>query len=328
MEVIDDCKKYGLTREDFIKYRDFFLKTLENSWKQENSLAQEVEESVKQKHDKSIKDILVDEEEMSRFLEQFMEIEVKSEDLEEQKNSYINKQFEKRKSDILYKIKNKEIYILVEHQSRVDKRMPRRIFEYCMGVMMTLEKMQKEDDGSNPLIIPIVVYTGENRWSVKTCFAETQKTYGEIIEMILRAEDEARITWLKQLIKYVFIDKLGEDAIKILKILERGEMDQMEELFERIERNEARIRRQLINKGRNAGLAAGRTAGLAEGIAAGRSEGIAVGRTEGRLEGILENMVNVIKNMLQQNVDEEKIMKYTNAKKEDIEKVKKELGMC
>ena len=45
---------------------------------------------------------------------------------------------------VLYKIKNKEIYILVEHQSKVDKRMPRRIFEYCMGIMMELEKMQKE----------------------------------------------------------------------------------------------------------------------------------------------------------------------------------------
>ena len=108
--MIDDCKKYGLTREDFIKYRDFFLKTLENTWRQENSLAQETkpEESVKQKHDKSIKDILVDEKEMSKFLDQFMEIEVKSEELEEQKNNYINKQFEKRESDILYKIKNKE----------------------------------------------------------------------------------------------------------------------------------------------------------------------------------------------------------------------------
>ena len=31
--------------------------------------------------------------------------------------------------------------------------------------------------------------------------------------------------------------------------------------------------------------------------------------------------------MLQQNVDEEKIMKYTNAKKEDIEAAKKELGL-
>ena len=84
---------------------------------------------------------------------------------------------------------------------------------------------------------------------------------------------------------------MEDDGIKILKILEKGEKAEMEELFERIERNEAR----LIKKWKG--------------------------------EGILENMLNIIKNMLQQNVDEEKIMKYTNAKKEDIEMAKKELGI-
>ena len=49
------------------------------------------------------------------------------------------------------------------------------------------------------------------------------------------------------------------------------------------------------------------------------------GKREGRMEGLIEMMANVIKNMLLQNEDEEKIMKYTNAKKEDIEKVRKEL---
>ena len=44
----------------------------------------------------------------------------------------------------------------MEHQSKVDKRMPRRIFEYCMGVMIALEKTQKVDDGSNHYV-PIYV---------------------------------------------------------------------------------------------------------------------------------------------------------------------------
>jgi len=228
----------------------------------------------------------------------------------------------------------------VEHQSKVDKRMPRRIFEYCMGIMMTLEKIQKEDDERNPIIVPIVIYTGANKWNVKTNFSNTQKTYEgyekykinlnyklidinkfsktellekdtklasmmvlekcktkeemkcEIIEMVLRAKDKEKINWIKQMIKYVFIDKLGDDARKILEVLEKGEKSEMEDLFERIEINEAKIRKNLIKK------------------------------------GIIKHMMNTIKNMLKQNEDEEKIMKYTNAKKEDIEKAKKELGMC
>ena len=337
--MIDVWKKYGLSRADFIKYKDYFFKMLEESGVQNDVQ----EKSVNQKHDKSFKDILVDEKEMSKFLEQFIEIKVKSEELEEQKNNYINKQFEKRESDILYKIKNKEIYILVEHQSKVDKRMPRRIFEYCMGIMMALDKTQKEDDGSNPIIIPVVIYTGVNKWNVKTNFADTQKTYDEyeeykinlnyklidinkysktelleedtklasmmvlekcktkeelknnIVEIVLKAQDKERIEWVKQIVNYVFADTLGDDANKILNVLEKGEMSDMEDLIERIEINEARIRRKLIKKG--------------------------------RMEGIIENMMSIIKNMLQQNEDEEKIMKYTNAKIEDIEKAKKELGM-
>lgn len=44
-------------------------------------------------------------------------------------------------------------------------------------------------------------------------------------------------------------------------------------------------------------------------------------------DGMLQNLVETIKNMLKYNEDEETIMKYTNAKKEDIERVKKELGI-
>lgn len=343
--MIDVCRIYGLSRVDFIKYKNYFFKILEESGiQEERKIKVDVKEkSVKQKHDKSFKDILVDKKETVKFLEQFIGIEVKIEEIEQQKNNYINKQFEKRKSDIIYKIENKEIYVLVEHQSKADKRMPRRIFEYCMGIMMELEKNQNSDDGSNPIIIPVVINTGPNKWNVKTNFADTQKTYegyqeykinlnyklidinkyskkelikkdtklasmmilekcktreelkNEIVEMLLLAQDKERIRWIEQLIKYVFVDKMGEDGNKILEILEKGEMSSMEDLLERIEINEARIRKKLIKKGKN--------------------------------EGIIETITIIIKNMLLQNEDEEKIMKYTNAKKEDIEEVKRELGM-
>ena len=330
-------EKIGLTREDYVRYKQYFFKMLEKTGIQN----EEPEKDVKQKHDKSFKGILSDKKEMSKFLEQFIGIGVKTEELEEQKNNYINKQFERRESDILYKIKNKEIYILVEHQSKVDKRMPRRIFEYCMGIMMALEKSQKEDDGSNPIIIPIVIYTGSNKWNIKTNFSDTQKTYdgyekykiklnyklidinkytkkelmekdtklasmmilekcktvdelkNDIIEMLLEAEDKERIEWIKQLIKYVFADKLGEDGIKILQVLERGERSDMEDLLERIEINEARIRKNLINKGRS--------------------------------EGVIEAIKETIERMIKMNLEDDFIKQATGAKKTEIEKIRKEI---
>ena len=273
----------------------------------------------------------------------WLQVEVNASELQIYNNEFINDKYEKRISDIIYKNKEKDIYYLVEHQSKVDKRMPRRIFEYCMGIMMAIEKTTKENDGGNPIIVPIVIYTGTNKWNVKTNFIDTQKTYegyqdykinlnyklidvnkysktellekdnklasmmllekcktkeelkNSIVEIVLKAQDKEKIEWIKQIVNYVFNDTLGDDANKILDVLEKGEMSDMEDLIERIEINEAKIKRKLIKKGKK--------------------------------EGMIETITNIIKNMLQQNEDEEKIMKYTNAKREDIDAAKKELGM-
>ena len=92
---------------------------------------------------------------------------------------YINKYFERRESDILYKIIDKDVYILVEQQSKVDYRMPRRIFEYCMEIMLTIEGKDNNFLYKNPIILPIVIYTGENNWNVNTNFSDTQENYKE-----------------------------------------------------------------------------------------------------------------------------------------------------
>ena len=93
----------------------------------------------------------------------------------------------------------------------------------------------------------------------------------------------------------------------------------MEDLVERIKKYEEMREKRLIGKGREEGIAVGRKEG--------REEGITLGKKEGRNAGIKETITNMIKNMLKFNEDEETIMKYTNVKKEEIEKIRKELGM-
>jgi len=55
-------------------------------------------------------------------------------------SEFINNKYEKRISDIIYKEKEKEIYYLIEHQSKVDINMPNRILEYCMELMKEVKK--------------------------------------------------------------------------------------------------------------------------------------------------------------------------------------------
>ena len=50
-------------------------------------------------------------------------------------------------------------------------------------------------------------------------------------------------------------------------------------------------------------------------------------RKEGKKLGKKETILEIIKNMLELNQDEKTIMKFTKAKKSDIEKAKKELQM-
>ena len=326
--------KYEFSQEDYEMYKCFFEKRLDEleivSIDSENK-------NVNQRHDKSFREILKNKKEMSKFLEQFIGLEVKEEEIEIYNSSFINKHYERRESDIIYKMKNQEIYYLIEHQSTVDRKMPKRILEYCMEIMREIQKNRKEKDETNPLIVPIVIYTGNRKWKIATDFSDTQKVeekykkyrikvqyqlidiseYNEkdlikkdtkisnmmllekcktkeevkqtIIKLCISNEDEERLEWIKELIEYVFARILGEDKEEILKIIERKEGKHMEDLIERIEKYEERRENRLISRGR------------------------------------AETLTNMIKNMLKFGQDDETIMKYTNAKKEEIEKVKKQL---
>ena len=53
--------------------------------------------------------------------------------------------------------------------------MPQRILEYCMEIMREIKLNKIKQDGENPLIIPIVIDTGTNKWTVPTNYSDTQK---------------------------------------------------------------------------------------------------------------------------------------------------------
>ena len=70
-----------------------------------------------------------------------------------------------------------------------------------------------------------------------------------------------------------------------------------EEWIERIKRNERKKEKKLTEKGKK----------------------------DGRMEGKRETIIEIVKNMLKLNQDENTIMKFTNAKREDIEEAKRQM---
>ena len=92
---------------------------------------EELKQGVKtgdKKHDKIFKDILQNKEEIVQFINKFGDYEVNAEGLEIYNPNYITEKFEYKNADIVYKLKDKELYFLIEHQTKVDYSMAYRIF--------------------------------------------------------------------------------------------------------------------------------------------------------------------------------------------------------
>ena len=109
--------------------------------------------------------------------------EISKDKLEKCDTSFITKAYYNKEADVIYKRTDMEVYFLIEHQSTVDKNMSVRILEYEVEILRDIIKNKKENKSNNknktelkenPTIIPIVLYTGEEKWNEKTYITETQ----------------------------------------------------------------------------------------------------------------------------------------------------------
>ncbi len=135
-------------------------------------------------HDSTFKKIFSNKTMFMEFLEIFMpEIGkiINKDNLILENVSFMDPELFDRETDLLYRIKydNKEVflYVLTEHQSSVDQLMPFRILVYMTRIweryIRELDKPTiKRVDFKLPLIIPIVFYTGINKWSAPTNFKD------------------------------------------------------------------------------------------------------------------------------------------------------------
>lgn len=96
-------------------------------------------------HDKLVKNILKDKKEAEEFINQFLEPKekVKAEDLIRYTNSYITKKYKSKEADLVYKLKNQEVFFLIEHQSSIDNSMPYRMLNYCIDIMQEWSRNRK-----------------------------------------------------------------------------------------------------------------------------------------------------------------------------------------
>ena len=154
------------TIEDFLTYEKLFPENCTLGEEKVEYKTKEENKETHQYHDKIFKELLDDKKEFINFIKRYVgdEIELKEEDIEKYNRKFINSNFKVRESDIIYKIKDKEIFIIVEQQSRIDYEMPERITEYCVEIIRSRGNKSKYEEF--PLICPIVLYTGSKKWDV------------------------------------------------------------------------------------------------------------------------------------------------------------------
>ncbi len=127
--------------------------------------------------DKLIKSILQDTKEVVELINQFVESQnvVKKGELVRYNNSYITKKYKDKETNLIYKLKNQEIFFLIVHQSSVDNNIQYKIMNYCLDIMREWSKNKKiGKDTEYPIIVPIVIYTGQEEWEMPESLEEEQ----------------------------------------------------------------------------------------------------------------------------------------------------------
>lgn len=304
------------------------------------------------KHDKIFKDILQNKNEMAEFLDYFVGYKISPEELENCNTNYITEGFKYKQTDILYKIKDKNTYILIEHQTKVDYSMVYRILNYCVEIIRNAvdEKNINKVTYKYPNVIPIVLYTGRQRWTAPLEFAEghrnNEKTDFKSINikyklidinkyelkqllsrntmlanvMILERCKDNRdvITCLKEIVENIKNDEQKEDLKRIVIYLYKEINEKsLKEMIKMIEESEREEIMSTISERIGAEFRRERRKARTEGLAEGRAEGIA--------QGIAESIAQTITNMIKMNFKDEIIKEITGAKESEIQKIRKQM---
>lgn len=119
-------------------------------------------------HDKCYRKLLNNKNEFVLFLNKFLHCNILSSNLYKYNCDFITYDFHDNRSDIVYKIKDENVYIFLEHQSTIDNSISYRIYRYYSLLLHdTVDKNSlKNKDYLFPLIIPIVLYSGEHIWNL------------------------------------------------------------------------------------------------------------------------------------------------------------------
>ena len=214
---------------------------------------------VYQEHDKIFRKALEDKKEVAWIINKIVKLKrkVKEEELEKYKTKYVTPKLKNREADIVYKVKGKDIYFLIEHQTKVDYEMTERIAEYQKEIIESGidEKRRKRKEYRQPVVIPIVMYTGRKKWDAKTRIEERQvevkgydKVRGEYYIIDINNYEEEELLKDKQFLTKIFLIEKAKDTKSLILIVEKiiEEMNEKEGLYSKEQKEILKIIIKLV----------------------------------------------------------------------------------
>ena len=173
---------------DIEKYlKDPVFMALVKKYAKESEEFNKNKSKIDKEHDKIVKRVFQSKKEAAKFIGKAIGTKVKPSELVAAQNSFVTTELEYREADIVYRLKGTNIVILIEHQTRVDYRMAYRILNYQIEIMRANEVENPKKEDKECLVIPIVLYTGKEKWTAKNYIKEIQERL--FVEIKIRKEE-------------------------------------------------------------------------------------------------------------------------------------------
>ena len=300
--------------------------------------------------------ILEDKTQVAEFINRCLKLKEKitPKDLEIYNSSFIDQKFSNQECDIVYKKKGQQIFFLMEHQSRIDYSMPRRILKYQIAIMeMAIKNKRKMKKNEKlPLVIPIVIYTGTRNWNVAKYIKDCQEQLSGLDTMELGSYvilDSNEYTKQELLDDKLFIlkmmalektknpdelynnlqeitkkriGKINEDILlRIVKYIYKEALgeERAKDIIGKLGREgEKEMIIEVIKKDREQQWLKGKQAGRQEGERIGEKRG----EKRGEKLGITKAITQMVKEMINNNLSDEQIMKIAKIDSKKLAKLK------
>lgn len=296
-------------------------------------------------HDKFFKETFSDIHTARDFLQNYLPEEILAlidlESITPQKDSYIEKELEETFSDLLFqaKINRSEgyIYFLFEHKSYPSKGISLQLLKYIVNIWEQKRKESKAD--KLPVIIPMVVYHGKEKWTGALKLSGMIEDYENLPETITKYIPEYEYI-LYNISAYTDEEIIGNIILliflKIMRDIFAKEPEQFNKslkesmiAFERLGEQEKGIEyfetfiRYIMNARNDLELKT--VYEIAKEISLERSEAIMTIAekliTEGMEKGMEKRNLEVAGNLLALGIETDKIVKATGLTEDEIKKL-------